>query len=252
MKNAEYIPLCIGHRGASAIAPENTEAAFTHAINAEADGLELDIQLTKDQIPVIFHDKTLKRIIGIQKRISDYSYSELREMDFGSWFSDEFAGAGLLSLQRFLQDFGTATKLFVEIKSREHDRADGISEMLTRTTLAVLNNAIPEEHIDNIFIMSFDPEVIDLAYKINPKWKYVQLCHEGEPFELNHKKTKLHAYGLPVKNITPEMAKAVRRRKKKMLAYTCNTSAQLNALLEAKVEYIVSDKPDWLREKLNS
>jgi glycerophosphoryl diester phosphodiesterase len=80
-------PLIIGHRGASAVAPENTMAAFREAIAAGADGIEFDVRLTRDHVPVVIHDSTLHRTAGLPQRIADLSSSEIKNVDVGSWFA---------------------------------------------------------------------------------------------------------------------------------------------------------------------
>jgi len=76
-------PLIIAHRGASAIAPENTMAAFREAIAAGADGIEFDVRLTRDSVPVIIHDSTLRRTTGLSHRIADLTLSELESLNIG-------------------------------------------------------------------------------------------------------------------------------------------------------------------------
>ena len=71
-------PLLIAHRGASAEAPENTLPAFQRALALGADGIELDVQLTRDGVPVVFHDTTLARLTGRRGRLARLSREELR------------------------------------------------------------------------------------------------------------------------------------------------------------------------------
>ena len=80
-------PLIIGHRGASADAPENTMAAFREAIAVGADGIEFDVRLTRDGVPVVIHDSTLRRTGGLPQRIAEITQSELATIDVGSWFA---------------------------------------------------------------------------------------------------------------------------------------------------------------------
>ena len=80
-------PLILGHRGASAVAPENTMAAFREAITVGADGIEFDVRLTRDLVPVVIHDSTLQRTGGLPHRIADLTFSELSTIDVGSWFA---------------------------------------------------------------------------------------------------------------------------------------------------------------------
>lgn len=71
-------PLIIGHRGASAVALENSLAAFEAAIAAGADGIEFDVRLSRDGVPVIIHDDTLQRTHGLRRRVADLTVEELR------------------------------------------------------------------------------------------------------------------------------------------------------------------------------
>lgn len=76
-------PLIIGHRGASAVAPENTIAAFREAIAAGSDGIEFDVRLTGDGVPVIIHDNTLRRTTGLAHRLEDLTWSKLESLQVG-------------------------------------------------------------------------------------------------------------------------------------------------------------------------
>jgi glycerophosphoryl diester phosphodiesterase len=96
-------PLIIAHRGASATAPENTLAAFRAAIDAGADGVEFDVQLASDGVPVVIHDTTLKRTAGVDKRVADLTSAELGTADVGSWFGLQFAGEAVPTLEQTLQ-----------------------------------------------------------------------------------------------------------------------------------------------------
>ena len=80
-------PLIIGHRGSSATAPENTMAAFREAIAARADGIEFDVRLTRDGVPVVIHDSTLQRTGGLPDRVADLTFAEVAKVDVGSWFA---------------------------------------------------------------------------------------------------------------------------------------------------------------------
>ena len=83
-------PLIIAHRGASAEAPENTLAAFRRAIEIGADGVEFDVRLAADGVPVVIHDATLERTAGLKHRIAEMTTDELAQIDVGSWFNRRF------------------------------------------------------------------------------------------------------------------------------------------------------------------
>jgi glycerophosphoryl diester phosphodiesterase len=79
-------PLIIGHRGASSVAPENTLHAFKRAIRDGADGIEFDVRLARDNVPVVIHDSSLRRTASINKSVSELASEELKLIDVGTWF----------------------------------------------------------------------------------------------------------------------------------------------------------------------
>ena len=79
--------LIIGHRGASAYAPENTHAAFRMALDEAADGIELDVRLARDGVPVVIHDATLDRTALVHGEVESYDSKELKEFYVGEWFN---------------------------------------------------------------------------------------------------------------------------------------------------------------------
>jgi glycerophosphoryl diester phosphodiesterase len=83
------LPIIIAHRGASAVAPENTLAAFRRALRDGAEGLECDVRLAKDGVPVVFHDATLKRTAFIDEKLSDWTSSNLSKLRVGAWFNEK-------------------------------------------------------------------------------------------------------------------------------------------------------------------
>jgi len=110
-------PLIIGHRGASAVAPENTMAAFREAIAVGADGIEFDVRLTRDGVPVVIHDGTLGRTGGVSQRIADLTWSEVAKVDVGNWFSRSFADETVPSLAELFTLFeSNNSTLYLEMK----------------------------------------------------------------------------------------------------------------------------------------
>ena len=88
----------IAHRGYSAVAPENTMAAVEAALAAGADAVELDVHVTRDGVPVLFHDPTLDRTTDGCGPLAACSWEELRGLDAGSWLGTAFAGERVPSL----------------------------------------------------------------------------------------------------------------------------------------------------------
>ena len=103
------------------------EPTFDAAVAAGADGIEFDVQLSKDGVPVIWHDRTLSRAGGGRRRTADLTAAELATLDAGrlSSLSTQFGAIRLPTLRQVLLRYRGKTRLLVEIKSRERDRRSG-------------------------------------------------------------------------------------------------------------------------------
>ncbi|OZU90037.1 glycerophosphodiester phosphodiesterase [Virgibacillus indicus] len=139
----------IAHRGASRYAPENTMPAFELAYQSKAEGIETDVQLTKDNIPVLIHDEQVKRTTNGTGYIKDLTFEQLRQLDAGSWFSGEFTGTQIISLDELLQWVKDKPLcLNIELKNNKIDYKHLESivyerlkdyQLLNRTTLSTFN-----------------------------------------------------------------------------------------------------------------
>lgn len=126
-------PAVCGHRGASGYAPENTPVAFRKARELGATWIEFDVQLSADGVPIILHDDTLARTtnLGQELRPTELTLAQLKDLDAGSWFSPEFAGEKIPTLEEVLDEFGGNLGLNIEIKSRPGFEADnGIEQKI--------------------------------------------------------------------------------------------------------------------------
>ena len=123
-------PLSFAHRGYSARAPENTMPAFTRAAEAGIPGVELDVRLSRDGIPIVFHDADLVRLAGVDTAVAELSASELERADVGAWFSREFAGTGVPTLATVLSTFTDTFYYDIEIKHRKGDPSPLIEAVL--------------------------------------------------------------------------------------------------------------------------
>lgn len=107
------------HRGASSLAPENTLSAFRLAESAGAKGIELDVHLSRDGIPVVIHDETLDRTTDGRGPVRRVSLSGLRELDAGAWFDPGFSGEKIPTLEEVLHWSGGRLRINIEIKAVE-------------------------------------------------------------------------------------------------------------------------------------
>jgi glycerophosphoryl diester phosphodiesterase len=105
-----------GHRGTKVRAPENTLSAVRHAIAEGADFAEIDVQTTADGVVVLFHDDDFMRVASLNRRLRDINYSELKDIDVGSWFAPEFSSERIPTLQEVIDLARGRIKLNIELK----------------------------------------------------------------------------------------------------------------------------------------
>lgn len=122
-------PLLIAHRGASAVAPEHTIAAYEAAIRAGADALQLDVHLSSDDQLVVIHDDTLERTTSGRGRVRAHSVRELKRLDAGRWFGRGFRGQRIQTLPEVLERFRDLVAFAVELGAGS-DVYPGIEERL--------------------------------------------------------------------------------------------------------------------------
>jgi len=160
-KNASAVEI-IAHRGASADAPENTVASEKLGYQQGADGGELDIHLTKDGRIVVIHDYDTKRVAGVDRKVLDQTFDEIRRLNAGAW--GEWAGKGfnekVPTLDEILAIVPKGKKIYIEIKVH-NEILPALAETLKRAKLA------PEQTP----IITFYLEVAEAAKKKFPALK---------------------------------------------------------------------------------
>jgi len=117
---SQTLPLVIGHRGASALAPENTLIAFETALADGAAGIELDVRLARDGVPVVIHDSTLRRTGLREEAVASLASSELGQIDVGSWFNRAYPQKARADYSR--QFVSTLDQVF-DLLSKRHIRS---------------------------------------------------------------------------------------------------------------------------------
>ncbi|HSE15563.1 MAG TPA: glycerophosphodiester phosphodiesterase family protein [Pyrinomonadaceae bacterium] len=162
-------PLIIGHRGASAVAPENTTAAFREAIGVGADGIEFDVRLTRDGVPVVIHDSTLRRTGGLLHRVAELSWDEISKIDVGSWFGKSFANETVPSLAELFTLFQSNTStLYLEMKSDSTSDQRPLAEACIR---AIHEHSLKER----VIVECFQLPALKIIKEIDPEIKTVAL-----------------------------------------------------------------------------
>lgn len=184
-------PLIIGHRGASAVAPENTLAAFARAWDEGADGVELDVRLARDGVPVVIHDATLRRTGLREGIVAEMTSAELGKIDVGGWFNQanpqfthqEYAGHLVSTLEHvfrfFNEDASREALIYVELKT---DKAERSSNELVHSVTQCINEF---EFRSRVVVVSFNLNALAFIKQID-----AGIC-TGALFEPRHTARKL-------------------------------------------------------------
>ena len=168
---SDSIPLIIGHRGASAIAPENTLAAFFCALDDGADGLEFDVRLASDGIPVVIHDATLQRTASRNFPVSALTSQELGATDVGTWFNrrypararPDYARECVPTLRLVLQALGARSRrLYVELK---HEPGEDYTLLVSEVVKLVRSLSLTP----SVCIESFTLDVVAEVKRLAPE-----------------------------------------------------------------------------------
>lgn len=248
-------PLILAHRGASAYAPENTLAAFLLARELGADGVELDVQLSRDGVPVVIHDHTVERTTNGYGRVSELTIWELKQLDAGAWKDAAFSGEKIPTLAEVfdvLADWLRPARrtpqglINVELKT-ERLKSDGLER-------AVINLINKYNLGDRILLSSFNPLALYRAKKQSPNLKRGLLYEQTMPLPL--RRAWLRFWVNP-QAMHPEhtmidaryMAWA-RRKRLEVNTWTVDDPLEARRLADLGVNAIITNTPDVIRVAL--
>jgi glycerophosphoryl diester phosphodiesterase len=234
--------LIFAHRGANKEAAENTRSAFDKALAYPIDGIETDVQLSRDEVAVLWHDRYLKKLNLPGNHIDDFDYAQLKTMNFAAHFAASKTPEGVMSLQEFITAYRARCSLLLEIKNRDWEVV-ARHELKVRKTLALVGAVMD----DRIMVSSFNLESLVYAYRFAPQ---LPLIFNLEPeHNLNDARYALDKqpflYGLCVhiSTLAPNMVALLRERGKHIAVYTCDTEGEINRALTLGVDILISNVP---------
>jgi glycerophosphoryl diester phosphodiesterase len=241
------IPPIIGHRGACAYAPENTLESIRTAADMGVKWVELDVMLTRDSVPIIFHDDTLDRTTNGSGNVADRDWADIRELEAGSWFADSFAGAKIPTLDEALEalidlDLG----LNLEIKptpGREIETAEVALDVLSR---------VWDDH-DNLLLSSFQHTSLETAKDMAPEWRRgLLLWHDEMPADWKALAEYLDVASVNISDqlASREFVAEITALKKATAVYTINDAQRARQLQSWGVRAFFTDAPDVLEDAL--
>ena len=237
----------IAHRGASVACPENTHAAFAHALRLGADGIELDLQLSRDGTAVVYHDRTLQKVGHGRRRVAEVDAAELATLDVGSWRGPRHRGERMPTLREVLDRYGTRTTLLLELKVEPEDGPAGRRRLVDATVDAIVACRLQ----DRVYVLSFDAALLRAVKRRVPALATVLDVSEAPPLrDLPRVLSSAHALCLPARWATAALADAARAMGRELWVYRCDTDRAFAHARRAGATLAMSDRPDWLRAKV--
>lgn len=234
------------HRGASGNYPENTIVAFKEAARLPVFGVEFDVHMTADGELVVIHDETIDRTSDGTGYVKDMSLADLREYDYGSWFSSEFKGETIPTLTEVLDVFdSTDHKLNIELKSDIFPY-----EGMVRKVLDLIAQRQMESRV---IISSFDHATIQSVKQLNPHIETAALFMEVLVHPLDYLR-KIPADALHIlfpAAIRPSMAEVINSGMP-VRTFTVNEESYAKLLKQAGVQAIFTDYPEKMHSILSS
>ena len=254
--------LNIGHRGASAYAPEHTFAAYDLALEQGADYIEIDLQMTADGVLVALHDKTLNRTTdapeGVPERycrglVSKKTLEQIKMCDAGSWFSPEYAGEQIPTLEEIFQRYGTSVNYYIETKNPE--AAPGMEEELLRL-MGEYGLLEPAAENWQVLIQSFSAESLMKIHELNEFLPLIQLYWAGTSKSIQRDLDAVSEYAVGIgpykQDVDAALVEAAHEHCLAVHPYTVNTVEEMEALIALGVDGMFTNNPDLLDEVLGA
>jgi glycerophosphoryl diester phosphodiesterase len=234
--------LIFAHRGANREAPENTRSAFEQALQYAIDGMETDVQMSRDEVAVLWHDRFLAKLGMPDRHIDDFDYSQLRAMNFARHFSAYAKAESILRLDEFLSAYRTRCRLLIEIKNRDWEPASR-HEIKVRQTL----DRIGPGAGDSIIVSSFNLASLVYAHQYRPETPLVynfetdQTLADAQRVLIEY--PFLYGLCLPIESLNTPVVNLLRDHRKIVAVYTCNSDEEISRALDLQVDILISDVP---------
>lgn len=235
-------PLILAHRGASAYAPENTLSAFNLAFELGADGIELDVSLTSDGIPVVIHDDTVDRTTNGQGAVNQMTLAQLAQLDASNQM-EKYRGEKIPTLEEVLRAVGKRGLINIEIKSTGLN-TDGVEGAVLA---AIENTGAPR-----VIVSSFNPLALRRMLLLDPRLPRGLLYAPRLPIFLRRawlrpfvRPAALHPH---FSMVTREFMTWAHARGYQVNTWTVDEPDVARRLIEWGVDGIITNKPDVMRK----
>lgn len=220
----------IAHRGISKDEPENTITAIRSSIKYPVDYAEIDVQLTKDGVVVLMHDRNLRRLTGINTTVDRLTYDQLQTLRIREPFKAHYKAERIPTLQEVMKLTNNRRKLMIEIKDYHNTE-----ELTTK----VVNMIEQNNFVNQCMIQSTSYSVLKQVKEENPKIitgyiasrRYERLPTVDVDF-----------YSLNEKSVTENLVKNIHAMNKNVYVWTVNDVINMDKMIGLNVDGIITDK----------
>jgi glycerophosphoryl diester phosphodiesterase len=230
--------LVIGHRGARAVAPENTLAGLRRGLADGADGLEFDVRALADGHAALLHDATVDRTTDGAGPLAGYDRAAVAKLDAGARFAAAFRGERVPLLADVLDEFLGRTSLALEMK-----------EVLPDAVLDAIGRAVAARPGATLRMASFQPDAVDRARERLPRVPRALILPAGDapPSAATVRALSLSGLFAPDPDVTAAYARDVRALDLALWVYTVNDPGRARDLGALGAGAIITDDPATIR-----
>jgi len=241
--------LVVGHRGFSAVAPENTVASARMAIDAGANGSECDVYESKDGVIVVMHDPMVDRTTNGEGKVAELTLAQLKKLDAGTWKNKKYAGEPIPTLDEILATHkNTGSTAVIEIK------APGIAQKVVETIRQA-------NMLDQTVVIAFDGDAIRTVRTSEPRIPCAWLSADnltGTPAERadwiagRAKQYQTDKVDLLYTMLSAELIDELHRRGIVVWTWTVDEPIVIDALMRWGIDTITTNRPDVIVRALDT
>lgn len=215
---------CVAHRGFSSIAPENTMAAFELAMEQpQVQWIELDVQCSRDGVPVVIHDFTFNRTTDGEGLVRETNWSEIQRLDAGSWKGKSYVGERIPSLGEVLDRCCGKVRLNIELKTQ--------GDMYPDLPAAVIHEVRQRHMQHDVVLTSFEPKALAKVKEIAPEFQ-TGLIIDARPGDLVARLKQLQCSFLSIgyTNVDKSLMREMQHEEIQVMAWTVDDKTIMKRL----------------------
>ncbi|KAB2922251.1 MAG: hypothetical protein F9K22_12130 [Bacteroidetes bacterium] len=242
-------PLIIAHRGFSDEAPENSMAAFRLAVEAESDMIEMDIRLSSDDVPMVFHDRRLQRTSSGRGAVNGKHSRQLAMIDNGSWFSPKFSRERIPRLADVLPLVRSGVTLNIEVKP-DVESASSLSAM--ELVIAEVRKA---RALSKVIFTSFNHRMIREAKEVERNAVtgviYNPITHFRRSPSTLVRNARADIFVCSKLQITDDVVNDTHDAGYRLYVYGVKTGRDVQRMLRLNVDGLICNDPRFVRETVD-